>query len=233
MACPASSAGSSNRSPDSLIFCLARLIRCAMVASGTRNAPAISAVVRPPTARSVSATADAGVSAGWQHSDSSTSVSSWPLAGAGAGSCAAPASSRRRRAVSLRYWSVSARAAAWISQPRGLPGIPSSGQCVAAASRASWTASSAAPKSPYRRASTPRTCGASSRSRSSAGVVRPVTRPGYPGPGGPRWPAGSARRRDRARPTPGPRSRSPWPRTRRRSSGSRPAAPSTRGTARR
>ena len=44
--------------------CLARLIRWAMVDSGTRNAFAISAVVRPPTARSVSAIAEAGVSAG-------------------------------------------------------------------------------------------------------------------------------------------------------------------------
>ena len=36
----------------------ARLMRCAIVASGTRNAWAISAVVSPPTARSVSAIAD-------------------------------------------------------------------------------------------------------------------------------------------------------------------------------
>lgn len=43
---------------------LARLIRCAIVASGTRNAFAISAVVSPPTARSVSAMAEEGVSAG-------------------------------------------------------------------------------------------------------------------------------------------------------------------------
>ena len=49
------------------MLALARLIRCAMVASGTRKALAISAVVRPPTARSVSAMAEAGVSAGWQH----------------------------------------------------------------------------------------------------------------------------------------------------------------------
>jgi hypothetical protein len=35
-----------------------------MVVSGTRNAAAISAVVRPPTARSVSAICDAGVSDG-------------------------------------------------------------------------------------------------------------------------------------------------------------------------
>ena len=44
--------------------CLARLIRCAIVASGTRKALAISAVVRPPTARSVRAIADGRVSAG-------------------------------------------------------------------------------------------------------------------------------------------------------------------------
>ena len=42
---------------------LARLIRWAIVASGTRNALAISAVVRPPTARSVNAIADEDVSA--------------------------------------------------------------------------------------------------------------------------------------------------------------------------
>src|SRR5258708_5799826 len=33
--------------------CLARLIRCAIVASGTKKAPAISVVLSPPTARSV------------------------------------------------------------------------------------------------------------------------------------------------------------------------------------
>ncbi len=47
-----------------LIRCLARLILTAIVASGTRNARAISAVVRPPAARSVSAVCEAGVSAG-------------------------------------------------------------------------------------------------------------------------------------------------------------------------
>ena len=63
------------------MLCFARLIRCAIVASGTRNALAISAVVRPPTARSVSAIADAGDSAGWQHMNSSTSVSSGSIPG--------------------------------------------------------------------------------------------------------------------------------------------------------
>jgi hypothetical protein len=41
--------------PLALMLCLARLIRWAIVASGTRKARAISAVVRPPTARRVSA----------------------------------------------------------------------------------------------------------------------------------------------------------------------------------
>ena len=88
------------------MVCLARLIRWAMVASGTRKARAISAVFRPPTARRVSAMADAGVSAGWQHMNSRMSVSSpSPLATgiSGPRSCsssasAAASSSRRRRA---------------------------------------------------------------------------------------------------------------------------------------
>ena len=71
------------------MVCLARLMRCAIVASGTRNARAISAVVRPPTARSVRAMADGRVSAGWQHITSRFSVSSWSAgvtaSGGGAG----------------------------------------------------------------------------------------------------------------------------------------------------
>jgi hypothetical protein len=39
----------------------------AMVASGTRKAAAISAVVSPPTARSVRAIRASALSAGWQH----------------------------------------------------------------------------------------------------------------------------------------------------------------------
>jgi len=46
------------------MLCLARLIRCAMVDSGTRNAFAISAVVKPPTARRVRAIAEDEVKAG-------------------------------------------------------------------------------------------------------------------------------------------------------------------------
>src|SRR5690625_4092931 len=51
-------------------------MRCAMVASGTRYASAICRVVSPPTARSVSATAEAGVSDGWAHRKYSCRVSS-------------------------------------------------------------------------------------------------------------------------------------------------------------
>src|SRR5439155_18438346 len=50
--------------------------------------------------------------------------------------------------------------------PLGFAGTPSRGQYKAAASNASWTASSAASKSPDLRTSVPRTSGARSRSRS-------------------------------------------------------------------
>ena len=92
-------------------------MRRVIVASGTRNARAISAVVRPPTARRVSAICDAGDSDGWQHRNSRTSVSSDVGRGrsaAGASQCSGSAqratvSSRRRRACSLRSRSVSRR----------------------------------------------------------------------------------------------------------------------------
>ena len=77
--------------------CFARLMRCAIVASGTRNALAISAVVSPPTARSVSAIAEAGVSAGWQHMNSTVSVSSWSETSARAAPAAPSRLSRCRR----------------------------------------------------------------------------------------------------------------------------------------
>ena len=104
-----SSGGSSNRAPASLIVCLARLIRWAIVASGTRKAFAISAVVRPPTARSVSASCDGTDSAGWQQRNSSVSVSSRSAIGPGSGTSRRVTSSRRRRALSLRHPSTSLR----------------------------------------------------------------------------------------------------------------------------
>ena len=60
----------------------------------------------------------------------------------------ATVSSRRCRACSLRSRSVSRREATVISQARGSSGMPSRGHCAAAASNASWTASSAVSKCP-------------------------------------------------------------------------------------
>ena len=60
----AGSTGAANGSPVDLMVCLARLMRWAIVASGTRNAAAICAVVSPPSARRVSAIWLGGDSAG-------------------------------------------------------------------------------------------------------------------------------------------------------------------------
>ena len=94
------------RAAASVFF--ARVMRACTVAVGTRKARAISSLVRPPTARSVSATWDGADSAGWQHRTRSVSVSSWS-GGDPAGGSSAVASSRRRRALSLRHASVSRR----------------------------------------------------------------------------------------------------------------------------
>jgi hypothetical protein len=100
-----------NGMPEALMLPLALLMRCAIVASGTRNAWAIWTVVSPATARSVSAIADGGVSAGWQHMKSRRSVSSrsMPISSSSGGTngstgerSMAASSSRRRRASSLR-----------------------------------------------------------------------------------------------------------------------------------
>ena len=58
------------------ILRLARVIRCAIVRSGTRNALAISGTVSPPIRRRVSATCASGASAGWQQVKSRRSRSS-------------------------------------------------------------------------------------------------------------------------------------------------------------
>src|SRR3712207_7254468 len=52
---------------------LARDSRCAIVGSGTRNAAAISAVLRPQAAYRVSVTRAGSASAGWQRSEEHTS----------------------------------------------------------------------------------------------------------------------------------------------------------------
>ena len=68
--------GTAKGSATSSSRTLARTMRCAMVDSGTRNERAICAVVRPATARKVSATCDGLLSDGWQHNSITASVSS-------------------------------------------------------------------------------------------------------------------------------------------------------------
>ena len=219
--------------PTPRACCFARLMRCAIVVSGTMNARAISAVVRPPRARSVSEIADGGVRLGWQQRKNRIRLSSLSTGSTSTTSSSAERSSRRRREARLRTSSVTRRSATATSQPRGLSGAPSRGHCTAAASRASWTASSARAKSPDRRATAPRTCGASGRSRSSSG--RAVTAPcwGRPSPDAPRTPAGSVGLRAQAPSRPSPRSRWPARGSRRRQSSSPRGTPWTRERARR
>ena len=146
-----------------------------MVASGTRNARAISPVVRPPTARSVSATCDGAARA----SGGSTGTAARASRRRRRRPASAAGTRRGMRIASQRVLAVAggpARCAAGRSaaarrpgsaRRAGRPARRRRGHCMAAASSASWTASSAASKWPYRRTSAPRTCGASSRSRSS------------------------------------------------------------------
>jgi hypothetical protein len=109
-----------------------------MVGSGTMNARAISAVFNPPTARSVRAICDMGVSEGWQHRKNKVSVSS--VAGADPGTASAKeavVSSRRRRAESLLHDSIKRLEATVANHAFGFSGMPSAGHCLAAASKAS------------------------------------------------------------------------------------------------
>src|SRR4051795_6317130 len=148
---------------------LARLIRCAIVASGTKKASAISRVVRPPTARSVSATWEAGASSGWQQQKSRKRVSSPSSVATDRGS-AYVVSSRRCLAAWLRRASTSRRVATVVSQARGSRG-GCSGQTRSASSRASCSASSATSKSSPLRTRPASTRG--TRARSAPSSSRP------------------------------------------------------------
>ena len=121
--------------PAVTILRLARTIRWASVASLTRNARAICGVVRPTTARRVSASRASGASAGWQQANSSASRSSVPDRSArrrrlGAGRQRRAAAPPRRTASSALRW-----AATW-SQAPGRSGGPSRRQAVSASTTA-------------------------------------------------------------------------------------------------
>src|SRR6266481_2652129 len=137
---------------------LARTIRWAMVGSGTRKARAISSVVRPPSKRSVSATRASVERTGWQEtntrrrrsspmssssaaSKSVTAISCWAWSSRPSSSCL------RSSRLFRRNMSIARCFAAAISQAPGLSGMPDSGHCWSAATRASCASSSARPTS--------------------------------------------------------------------------------------
>src|SRR5256885_3090611 len=134
-------------------------MRWATVDSGTRNARAISSVVSPPRSRSVSATRASVESTGWQAVKIRRSRSS-PISSSMAASksrsasslCSTssswPSSSCLRSSVFCRRSKSIARCLAVpISQAPGLVGMPDTGHCSSAATRASWASSSATPTS--------------------------------------------------------------------------------------
>src|SRR3954468_15452323 len=154
---------------------LARTIRCASVASGTRNARAISSVVRPPTRRRVSATRASRLSTGWQEMKTSRRTSSSTTSSkAAAQSGSSPSRSSRPSSAVLRC-SVSARRklsiarcfAVAISHAPGRSGMPPAGHCSSAATSASCASSSASPTSPVTRVSAPTSLADSMRQTAS------------------------------------------------------------------
>src|SRR5205823_12611551 len=134
---------------------LARAIRRAIVVSCTRKARAISATVRPPSRRRVSATRASVASAGWQQvkTNLSRSSSTGPVGSGGLSSYTMRAAwCLASRCDSRRSQSIALRVAVVASQPPGLGGTPSRGHRSAAATNASAVASSATSRSPKRRA---------------------------------------------------------------------------------
>jgi hypothetical protein len=137
---------------------LARTIRWATVASGTRNARAISSVFKPPSRRSVSATRASVDRTGWQEMNmrrsksspiSSSSVASRSGTVASSRPSISRQSSSRSRSASLlrRNRSIARCLAAIMSQAPGFSGRPDTGHCLSAATRASCARSSATPTS--------------------------------------------------------------------------------------
>ena len=127
--------------PASLIFRFARESRRFIVSSETRNARAISSVVRPPSARSVRATCASSPSDGWQQVKISSSRSSGKLVSSITSSSTASGTSSRRvfsaSVRSRRKRSIARLRAVIVSQAPGLGGAPSRGQRSAATANAS------------------------------------------------------------------------------------------------
>src|SRR3990172_2747362 len=156
--------GTSNGTRASARVRLARTIRWATVASGTRNARAISGVVNPPSRRSVRATRASGERTGWQAVKMRLKRSSPTVSSIAASlSCTAitcsvsssrPSSScLRSSTVFRRSRSIARCFAVAVSQAPGLSGRPDTGQRSSAMTNASWASSSASPTSRTIRAS--------------------------------------------------------------------------------
>ena len=187
--------------PASRILPLARTSRWAMVGSGTRKACAISAVVSPPSSRSVRATWAAAASAGWQQVKIRRSRSSRT----------APSSGGSSRGVQQGGLGVPVLAgrlpAEAVDRPvagggddpsRRARRQPGGGQRCTAAVNASWTASSATSMSPKTRTRTATARPYSSRKTRSISEVERAGTPGISvrlGTAGPRsggWSPGPA-----------------------------------------
>ena len=165
-----SPSGTENGMPAATILRLVRTSRWAIVVSGTRNARATWAVVRPSTARSVSASRDSADSAGWQQANSIGSRSSGVpppgssgSRGTASASAAATDPASRCRRERARSRSTARRWAVVVNHPAGLGGTPRDGQVRSASTSASCTASSATSKSPVRRCRWATTTAASRR----------------------------------------------------------------------
>src|SRR5262252_2605337 len=141
-----SAAGTRYGTFRSTILRFALTILLASVSSGTVNARAISSVVKPTTARRVSAIWASRASTGWQQVKMRFSRSS-ASRGASAGRAATRASFSRNFA-SRRSLSSPLRLAVVSSQEEALSGTPSRGQCSSASTIASDTSSSASSRSP-------------------------------------------------------------------------------------
>ena len=143
---------------------LARTILWATVASGTKNARAISSVVSPPRRRSVRATRASVERTGWHARNtrprrssptgSSIAASRSDTARSCRSSISRPSSScLRSRRFLLRRRSIARRFAVAMSQAPGFSGTPDSRQRSSATRSASCARSSARPTSPTMRAS--------------------------------------------------------------------------------
>ena len=176
--------GTSNGTCASASVRLARTMRCAIVGSGTRNARAISSVVRPPSSRSVSATRASVDSTGWQavnisRSRSSPTSSSSAASRSGASRCCATSSSRPSSLVlaleQLARGAAGRSRGAWRWPSARRPGCP--GRPTPATARARRPARPApAPRRGRRRArSAPaRRSAAADSIRQTASIVRCV-----------------------------------------------------------